>query len=323
MWNFKRDIFRVAGDTACVTGDSIGYSFALTDDVCTSCTPQTRNNLETFNQLRVRSYSSFKSDGTQLYLTQHNNGLTGGSVRDPIIAYNLTTPWNVSSIIITGTTNGSNAPFFPFVNPAAISINTAYSIGETQTLGHYFSPDGLQIFTCGGQTGLIQKYTLSTAWNINTMTLNSSTLEYTGTTGSSVKAIKFSSDGLNMILLGTTTARYTLSSPWVITGGTLNYTASGNYTDIDFQDNGLYLFTFDSGGNNLIRKTLSSAYNITGVTSTQTLNLSTIPLGGGSSPTIHFKDGYKGYISTFATFTGNTITAFELSCSFDISGPII
>lgn len=287
------------------------------------CIPQTFYNYETYNQLRVRSYSSFKPDGTQVYFTQHNNGLTGGVIRDPIIVYNLEIPWDVSTIIANGTTNGSNPPFFPFANPAAVSIDTAYSTGETQTLGHYFSPDGLRVFTCGGATGLIQRYDLSVAWDITTMTLNSSTLQYTGTTGTSVRAIKFSGDGLTMILLGSTTARYTLSSPWVITGGTLQYTATGNSLDIDFQNNGLYLFTFNSVGTNLIRKTLSSPYNITGVTSTQTLNISTLPLNGGSSPTIHFKDGYKGYISVFATFTGNTISAFNLTCNYDISGSLV
>ena len=320
MWNFKRDIFRIAGETACVIPNMSGYSFAMTDEVCTSCTPQTRYNLEKYTKLRVNNYASFKPDGTQVYFTQHNNGLWSGppyGILDPIIAYNLGTPWDVSTIIANGEiTNGNGT----FATPAYTSITTSYgSPNENKTSGHSFSPDGVHLFTCGSDLGLLQKYNLSTAWDITTANLNSSTTEYTGTTGT-LSAVKFSVDGLTMILLGSiTTAKYTLSSPWVITGGTSISTASGNYNDIDFQNNGLYLFTFDGGGANLVRKTLSSPYNITGITSTQILNLSGILLG--PAPKICFKNGHKGFISYYNN--PSVISAFELSCSFDISGPLI
>lgn len=289
-----------------------------------TCIPQTIYSGETYNKLRVRSYSSFNPDGTKLYLTQHNNGLSGGAPYDPIIVYNLATPWDVSTITTTGYTSGSKdasggtgTPRFQFADPAVVSINTAYSSGETQTLGHYFSPDGLKLFTTGYATGLIQKYTLSVAWDISTLTLSSSTTGYVSTLGVNIRSIKFSSDGLTMILLGSTTARYTLSSAWNIIGGTLVSTMAGNNYDIDFQNNGLYLFTFDGSGN-LIRKTLSSAYDLTSVTGTQSLNVTTL-INGNSSPVIHFKDDFKGYISTYTPFIGNSVTAFELGCSFDIS----
>ena len=310
MWNFKSDIFRIAGDTACITGDSTGYSFAMTDEVCTSCTPQTRYNLETYSKLMINSYSSFNPDGTKVYFTRHNTGTGSGTGYDPIIMYNLVTPWDVSSIIA----NGMNGLY---AIPAAVSINTDTIVTSSQ--GHCFSTDGTKIFVCNSTTGVLRKYTVSTPWDITTMSLSSSATTY----GASLSVVKFTPDGLNMVLLGTGgLKKYTLNSAWDIIGATLISTAAtGFVSDFNFQNNGTYLFTFN-GSNDLIRYTLSSPYNITGITATQTLNLSPY-INMGSGPRIVFKDGHKGYISSYYATTPHTISAFELSCSFDISGPLI
>lgn len=122
-----------------------------------------------------------------------------------------------------------------------------------------------------------------------------------------------------MILLGNSiTARYELVSPWDIIGATLIFTSTGNSSDIDFQNGGLYLFTFS--GSNLVRKTLGSPYDITTIIETQTLITTVIPQA--ISPRIVFKDGFKGYISTFNSLEPSIISAFELTCEFDISGTI-
>lgn len=302
-----------------------------TTSTTTICIPQTIYAGETYYKsgdtaiesgLRVNNYTSFYPDGTKAFFTQHNNGLAGGSptgIHDPIIAYDLATPWDVSTIIKTGELQSTNSPYQWFSTPAVTSnLQTSYGVGENQTIGHTFSEDGTKLFTAGKDIGLLQRYDLTTAWDITTMVFNSSTVEYTGTTGTSLLAVKFSSDGLTMVLLGDITARYDLINPWDIIGATLNSTATGNSSDINFQNSGLYLFTFS--GSNLIRKTLGSAYDITNVIATQSLVTTVIPQS--NFPRIVFKDGFKGYINTYNGTEPSIISAFELTCEFDISGAI-
>ncbi|MCI4437657.1 MAG: hypothetical protein JHC33_12695 [Ignisphaera sp.] len=314
--------------------DLDGYVEQLTTTTTTTiCIPQTIYAGETYYKsgntalesgLRVNNYASFYPNGTKVFFTQHNNGLAGGNptgIYDPIISYDLATPWDVSSIIKTGELQSSNSPNQWFSTPAVTSnLTTSYgSPLENFTAGHTFSEDGTKLFTAGKDKGLLQKYTLGTAWDITTMIFDSSTLEYVVITGDSLTAVKFSSDGLIMILLGNSiTARYELVSPWDIIGATLIFTSTGNSSDIDFQNGGLYLFTFS--GSNLVRKTLGSPYDITTIIETQTLITTVIPQA--ISPRIVFKDGFKGYISTFNSLEPSIISAFELTCEFDISGTI-
>jgi|694.fasta_scaffold00433_39 hypothetical protein len=278
-----------------------------------ACIPQTIYNNEKYTVLMQNSYSSFYPDGTKVYFTRHNTGVGSSTGYDPIIMYNLGTPWDVSTIIANGFQSAASGVY---AIPAAVSINTDTIVSSAQ--GHCFSPDGTKIFVCNASSGVLRKFTVSTPWDITTMSLSASATTY----GTSLSVVKFTPDGLTMVLLGTGgLKKYTLTSAWDIIGGTLTSTsATGFVSDFNFQNNGLYLFTFNSG-NNLIRYTLSSPYNITGITSTQTLNLSG-SINMGSGPRILFKDGYKGYISSYYANTPHTISAFNLTCPFDISGSL-
>jgi hypothetical protein len=299
MWNFKSDIFRIAGDTACITGDSTGYSFALTDAVCTSCTPQTRNNLESKLNLLQQKGTSFSSDGTKLFISVHNDG-AGSGAPDTIRTYSLSTPWN----LLTSS-----------VSTVATSIDLNQD-GESAVFGHYFSPDGTLLFTCGTSLGRVVKYSLSTPWDV-------STTSYVGylTLTSSPTYIDFSPDGIYMFIVASTLKRYTLSTPWDINTAVETQSIAFTSHDISLQNNGYYLFSIYGGV--LTKKTLSTAYDLTTVSSTNTLDLSGSMAIGTNFESISFKDGHKFFIGNYTGNSPANIYAFELSCSFDISGPII
>jgi hypothetical protein len=76
------------------------------------------------------------------------------------------------------------------------------------------------------------------------------------------------------------------------------------------------------------KQTLSSPYDLSTITSTETVDLTgVIPLG--NFPSINFKDGYKFFVSKYGAYNDlnpnsrNNIYALNLTCEFDISGPTI
>lgn len=299
MWSFKQNIFKNAGNTDCITGDSIGYSFAMTDAVCTSCTPQTRNNLESKLNLLQQKSTSFSLDGTKLFISVHDNG-SGSGAPDTIRTYSLSTPWD----LLTSS-----------VSTVATSIDLNQD-GESDVFGHYFSPDGTLLFTCGTSLGRVVKYSLSTPWDVGTTS-------YVGykTLTSSPSYIDFSPDGIYMFIVTTTLKRYTLSIPWDISTAVETQSIAFTSHDISLQNNGYYLFSIYGGV--LTKKTLSTAYDLTSVSSTDTLDLSALMSGIDNFESISFKDGHKFFIGNYTGNSPANIYAFELSCSFDISGPII
>jgi len=284
---------------------------------------QTRYRGETSSSLYISNYHSFKEDGTQIYFSQHNNGLGDGAPVDPINTYKLLTPWDASSVIASKGTTTTSKGFGTFVNPITSSIATGFgSVGGNT--GHDFSPDGTKVFYSGISTGLIQRFDLSTPWAVETMAINSRSYEYTASMGASIRTIKLSSDGTTMMLLGTSgkLARYTLSSPWNIVGATqVSSVSTGYSTDVTFENGGLYAFTFS--GTNLVRRTFATPYDILSTVETQICNFSSFPFVGNVTSVSFKPDGKKGYFSSYNLYNGTYVWAFELEGSYDISGPLI
>jgi hypothetical protein len=293
------------------------------------CVPQMSYSGENFINLYNQFCTSFKSDGTILYISRHNNG-TGGGAPDQIAGYFLTTPWDVSTI-------GSSIPDVT----SNLSINQLGPISQsasTVASGHYFSPDGSKLFVCcfapytGGTSEVfITKFNLSTQWDITTQSFTSGDTYHIGfyvTTGASAY-IDFNPDGSFMFLqFGTLLRRYSLTTPWDISSGVTETQSitTPNTFDISFQNNGYYLFSLVSSS--VKKETLSSPYDLNAITLTETVSLTNvIPLG--NFPSINFKDGYKFFIAKYGAYNDlnpdsrNNIYAFNLTCEYDISVPFL
>jgi hypothetical protein len=277
-------------------------------------------NGENFTNLPLSNGSSFRSDGSILYISLHNVPQPG-LPNDGICAYSLSTNWDVSTITLP-----------------QIGCSGAFPLsGASTVLGNYFSPDGRNLFLANQSRNGIFRYSAGTPWDVTTTTYTPGDV-FSGGTLTLPRFIEFSPDGLFMFVTVDDSGnfllkRYTLTNPWVINMGVVESQSydgggTGGYSnDFTFQNNGTYLFSLiDSSGLTLRRQTLSVAYDLTSILigSTVTENISSF-ITGGNLYTITFRDGFKGFISGYyaAAPSRTEVYAFNLTCEWDISGVVI
>ena len=112
----------------------------------------------------------FKSDGTKMYVTQYQ----GNSVGNYVYQYSLSTAWDIT------TASYDNVYLDVNTQPAALEDLA-------------FSSDGTSLVVCDA-AGVLRKYTLSTAWDISTASLITTTAALTQLSNGS-GAVAFNSDG--------------------------------------------------------------------------------------------------------------------------------
>jgi len=101
-------------------------------------------NVSGENQLRT---ITFKPDGTRFYVTGENNNI--------IKEYTLDNPWDVTdSSAVTNTANSAS-----------------HESVEDNPRNLQFHPDGTVLYLAGNETNAIKKYTLKTAWDITSSSL--------------------------------------------------------------------------------------------------------------------------------------------------------
>ncbi len=194
------------------------------------------------------------------------------------------------------------------------SISTQTSFGR----GIFFKSDGTRLFLIGDDNNEVYQYNLSTAWNISTMSYNSS---YSLNTGN-LRGIYFKSDGLKMYVTnGATVDQYTLSSAWDISG-TVTYNGS---TSVASQTNSAYGVWFKSDGTKMIvtgydgtnaeviSYNLSTAWDITGTVtySNRHDNTSVVVFGD----LVFNSDGTRMWV----VLTYSRVWEYTLSTAWDVS----
>ncbi len=303
----------------------------------------------------------FKPDGTKMYIL--------GRSGDDIDEYALSTAWDVTTATYTDQLSGLNSspssednPYGMFISPdglqlyivghsqdqviqwtmsVAWDISTAsYTREETLTKsggnyanpnGIHFKPDGTRFWVVGAQEDLIQEYTLSTAWDVSTLSLGNSfsllnffTLIKLQPTGehnladiSSVEDLFFSEDGYKVWVTDNgydTILQLNLSTAWNITTATYGSKAART-SPYQGSVDGLYVneaegkaFTCSTGGDYV------RTYNIGGVTFNST-NDSSVGIKNGlnvkgdsvfngisSFQDIYVSNGYYyGSLNTYST----------------------
>lgn len=140
-------------------------------------------------------WSFITDDGTKLYIIDDTN--------DNIKRYDFSVPWDASTL--------STSPH------STLTLTTGHYY-----FGMYISPDGTYLFNCNGNnplaTGSIDRYTLTTPWDLSTAT---SLTSYNDASYAPV-AVGFSPDGLRMFYCKYTSnfrymAAITLSTPFDLT----------------------------------------------------------------------------------------------------------
>jgi len=169
------------------------YNLSSAFDVTTGTFAST---LSVSTQEAAPSGLFFKLDGTKMYII--------GTTSDSIHQYSLATAWNLS----TATADG-------------VSYNI---VQDTSPTDIFFSPDGTSVFILGNTNSRVNKYTLSSAWNISTATFNNFFAFSSSSNESNATGLTFNSTGTIMYLVGLNTNyifSYALSTPWDVTTATI------------------------------------------------------------------------------------------------------
>jgi hypothetical protein len=208
----------------------------------------------------------------------------------PIVEKNLTA--SIGSTLVTKIQTSSNSLYLNFsiaelnrfrISTAAASATFATTAQNPNDNGTsvFISNNGTKMYVEGGTAGawFIYQYTLGTAWNVSTATYDSKSYNYTAQINGILGKIKFSPNGLVMVLSNessssTTVQKYDLSVPWDVSTAVYNAahsyvftpTEGGTWYGFDIsQDGGHIYFTDGSSIASTVKLkhfTLSTAWNL-------------------------------------------------------------
>lgn len=260
----------------------------------------------TFGEATPRSVG-FNTDGTVMFIL--------GETNDAVLAYDLSSPWNVST-----------------ANPRVQTLSVTAQ--DTTPIGLHFKPDGRSLYVVGSTGDDINQYNLSTPWDLTTAsfvgvsTIPSST--QTAVSDAVPSAVYFKQDdGTKMFVMGQTSdlvREYSLSVGWAVTSR-IAFTTSFSVTTRDtsptglaFNDTGTKMFVAGQQNDNIIEYSLGTAWDISNVglatvgftTSTAVSSTGEASVGG-----IFFGDnGYKLYV---CGSTLDSVRQFNLINPYDVS----
>ena len=242
---------------------------------------------------------TFKPDGTKMYIT--------GIGADKILQYNLTTAFDITS--------------------AALEKSVDISGAESKPEDVKFNSDGTVIFILGTGGNGIDRWSLSTPYDIGSITAADTTFT---SIGGDPRGLAFNNDGTKMFVLNQTNTRveeYNLSTPYnpdtkTLTNTLTNATSSNFHQGLGFNADGSKMFVVKSrGGSNTDNKideyALSTAFDISSSSATLT---------GTFSPT-HSSDEYlsgmafngSGTKMYHINWSGDEVREYSLSCPFKVT----
>jgi DNA-binding beta-propeller fold protein YncE len=225
------------GRLTAISTTPTGYFYPPPNDT----TPLPRSQQRIYGYYPASSSFTMKPDGTTIYALHHNGVSEGYNAQDLISQRTLTTPWMLSTMTVdngvlpagtipwdNGGCSAQGLCFSPdgihcYVTDAnqnklhELVLSTAWNISSATYVraitpaagigGITFNTDGTLMFLTLGV--VINRYLLSTAWDISTAVLNGSTL----TVNNSVPY--FTPDGLTIFTLASNRVyKYYLTVPW-------------------------------------------------------------------------------------------------------------
>jgi DNA-binding beta-propeller fold protein YncE len=280
-------------------------------------------------QQGVPSGVFFKPDGTKMYVI--------GSTGDDIDEYDLSTAWDITTRTYVRT--------------------SATLTQETGPSGLFFSSDGTRLYTVGSDADNVNQYSLSTAWDVSTISFVQS---FSVSTQDTLPTdLFFKPDGTKMYVsgdAGNDINEYSLSTAWDIS--TASYvqnfsvlTQDSAPLGLSFTDDGLNMFVVGNATDKIYRYTLSSAWDISTASISDNVGTSDIApngifitgdgkklfeIGGSSDEVDRFAFGkfYLGneetgpagvFFKTDGTkmyivgFSGDDVNEYDLSTAWDIT----
>jgi uncharacterized protein YhjY with autotransporter beta-barrel domain len=243
---------------------------------------------------------TFKPDGTKMYIT--------GSAADKISQYNLTRAFDITSATLE----------------KSVTINSV----EAAPQGVKFNSDGTVIFILGTGNDGIDRWSLSTPYDIGSIIAANTTFT---SIGGDPRGFDFNNDGTKMFILDQADKQieeYNLSTPYNPATKTLNNTLSNTFTSsvnshqgLAFNNDGSKMFVVkgENSGNNADNKieeyALSSAFNI----STATLTGTFTPTSSSAADISGLAFNSSGTKMYHLDFDGDKVYEYSLTCPFKVT----
>ena len=173
------------------TGDDIGqYSLSTAYDISTASFDSVTFSVSA--QAAFPTGMRFNNDGTKIFICDMNN--------DSLFQYSLSTAYDISTASYDSVSYDLSAQF---VSPTAISLNG----------------DGTKMFAIGANTRLMYQYSLSTAFDLSSISYDSVTFALENS-GGDPAGMTFNSDGTKMYVADYNTDlvyQYTTGSAYTVT----------------------------------------------------------------------------------------------------------
>jgi len=185
----------------------------------------------------------FKSDGTKMFVVDYAG--------DVVYQYSLSTAWNVST---------------------ASYDNKSFSVAQdTDPKGLFFNSDGTKMYVTGNANDTVYQYSLSTAWDVSTVSYDTVSLNVSGQ-DLSPKGLYFKSDGTKIYIAGDSgnaIYQYSLTTAWDLSTasydgvslavGTEDVSPKGIYMKSD----GTKIYMGGSSGDKVYQYSISSTVTFT------------------------------------------------------------
>jgi sugar lactone lactonase YvrE len=194
---------------------------------------------------------------------------------------------------------------------------------DTEPSGVFFKPDGTKMYLVGDSNNRIYQYSLSTAWDLSTLSYDSVSILSQDT---APQGVFFKPDGTKMYLAGLGSGniyQYSLSTGWDLSTASydsvlLNITPDAvGVTGIFFKPDGEKMYLVGFTNDNVYQYSLSTGWDLS--TASYDSVFFDISSEDTSPSGVFFKpDGTKMYISGDSN---NRIFQYTLSTAWDLSTP--
>ena len=343
-WKPEGDKFYYAGDSGNrVYQVNLGGGFSV----------QTQDGLPT--------QVAFKSDGTKMYILGQQYGYI--SEYDLSTAWDATTASYLQNFQVSGTTGTPKGMFFKpdgtkvfvcgqgqtvgeydlstawDITTASYVQNFSTSSQDTSPDGLFFKPDGSKMYIMGGTNDTVFQYSLSTAWDVSTVSYDSVSFSV-ATQETSSTEIFFKSDGTKMYVTGyinNDVFEYDLSTAWDISSASYSQsldinTATGETVSMgmSFKSDGSKLYVVGWTKDQVFTFDLSTAWDVStgsfGISENQLWDLNSVlstsnisvTTQGATPNDIFFKpDGTKMFLIT--DDGTNILGEWHLSTAWDVT----
>jgi len=277
-------------------GDDINeYNLSVAWDITTASFSQVSSTL---NQDTTPAGLTFSDDGLKVF--------TLGTASDIIYQYALTVAWDVSTITYQGRRSilitQDATPLTMYIKPDGKSLYVAgntndviyqYSLYEGVFVGGQdtvpvdieFKSDGSKMFVLGSTNDKVFEYDLSTDWDLKTAIYSGNEFSV-APYQTAPEGIAFSGDGDYLFITGNTPTgviRFSLSTPWDITTGSINFDPYNFSTSVGvgfksisaqevtpqavaFKTDGTKMYVIGTTGDDVNEYDLTVAWNVTTAT---------------------------------------------------------